>query len=98
MTDEIPKNGRIVDYFMSNASQMKSRGEYKDGKKVGNWGEWWISGNKMSEGSYKDGKKDGKWTEWSNDGKKVFEGVYIDGEKVGTNRDVLNESEKVSKK
>ena len=82
MTDEIPKNGIIVDYFMSNPSQMKSRGEYKDGKKVGNWGEWWLGGNKMSEGSYNNyGKKDGKWTEWSKGGKKVFEATYKNGVK-----------------
>jgi hypothetical protein len=105
MADEIKKNGRVVDYFMSDTAQMKSRGEYKDGKKEGNWSEWWITGNKKSEGSYKDGKQDGKWTEWSKNGKKVFEGVYKDGEKVGVykdgekeevKRELLNDSVKVS--
>jgi len=105
MVDEIKKNGRVVDYFMSDTAQMKSRGEYKDGKKEGNWSEWWITGNKKSEGSYKDGKQDGKWTEWSKNGKKVFEGVYKDGEKVGVykdgekeevKRELLNDSVKVS--
>jgi len=37
MTAEIPKNGSFTDFYMSDTSQMKSKGEYKDGKKDGNW-------------------------------------------------------------
>ena len=30
MTDETPKNGFFTDFYMSDTSQMKLKGEYKD--------------------------------------------------------------------
>ena len=35
MTAETPKNGLFTDFYAN--SQMKSRGNYKDGKKDGKW-------------------------------------------------------------
>ena len=81
MTDETPKNGFFTDFYMSDTSQMKLKGEYKDGKKEGKWTEWWINGQKKSEGNYKDGKLDGILTEWNNYGEKIFEATYKNGEK-----------------
>jgi hypothetical protein len=81
MTAEIPKNGSFTDFYMSDTSQMKLKGTYKDGKQEGKWNEWWINGQKKSEGNYKDGKLDGIFTEWNNYGEKIFEATYKNGVK-----------------
>ena len=61
MTAEIPKNGLFTDFYeikvdwstMSlndqGTSQMKSKGNYKDGKLDGKWTEWHESGQIKSD-------------------------------------------------
>jgi len=92
MTAEIPKNGSFTDFYMSDwgmtgtptpTSQMKSKGEYKDGKKDGNWTEWWVNGQKKSEGKWLYGKQEGKRTEWHENGQIESEGNYINGKQEG---------------
>ena len=77
MTDEIPKNGLFTDFYAN--SQMKSRGNYKDGKKDGKWDTWFKNGQKQCKGEYEDGYEVGNWIWWAESGHKIFEGDYKDG-------------------
>ena len=79
--NENPRSGSFTDFYISDTSQIKLKGRYKDGKQEGKWTEWWINGQKKSEGNYKDSKLDGILTEWNNYGEKIFEATYKNGEK-----------------
>jgi uncharacterized protein YbjQ (UPF0145 family) len=77
VTDEKPKNGIFTDFFAN--SQMKSKGNYKDGKKDGKWNTWFKNGNKQCEGEYADGLEVGNWIWWNENSQKIFEGNHKDG-------------------
>jgi len=49
--------------------KMESEGVYDNGKKVGEWTDWYENGKKESEGVYDNGKKVGEWTDWYENGK-----------------------------
>ena len=55
----IPFSGHIESYHPN--GQLKIIGDLSDGKKVGNWIEYYLSGIKKSEGQFANGKKDGTW-------------------------------------
>ena len=55
----IPFSGHIESYHPN--GQLKIIGDLSDGKKVGNWIEYYLSGIKKSEGEFANGKKDGPW-------------------------------------
>ena len=48
--------------------QIKSEGNYKDGKPDGKVIDWYENGQIEAEGNYKDGKPDGKVTGWFENG------------------------------
>ena len=95
MTAEIPKNGLFTDFYeikvdwstMSlndqGTSQMKSKGNYKDGKQDGMWISWYENGQKKCEGEYKDGLEVGVWIWWDESGQKQCDGEFEDGYEVG---------------
>lgn len=48
--------------------QIRSLGNYIDGKKVGVWKTWHQTGRMKSEGCYKDGVEHGLWKTWDSNG------------------------------
>ena len=63
--------------------QKRIEGEYRDGKREGQWKYWFSNGNTWSEARYKAGLRDGKSTVWYENGRKYFEGNYRMGERSG---------------
>ena len=61
--------------------QKKEEGNYKNGKRDGEWTYWYENEQKQWEGTFKDGELDGLWTVWYENGQKKEEGMKKDGEK-----------------
>ena len=59
--------------------QIKSEGNYKDGKPDGKVIDWYENGQIEAEGNYKDGKLDGKATYWHENGKIKGKVTFKDG-------------------
>ncbi len=58
-------------------------GDLLDGKKVGNWIEYYLSGIKKSEGQFANGKKDGPWLYYFLNANIKEKQFFIDGHKDG---------------
>ena len=82
--DEIIKKGEIL-YFEGKPftgvgfdihynRQLKSEGNYKDGKRDGLYQEWYENGQLLSEANYKDGQLVGLYQEWYENGEKLKSG------------------------
>jgi len=67
--------------------QTKSERNYKEGKKDGNWTEWYKNGQLKIEKNYKNDKFDGKFTWWHENGQKWLEANYINDQCVSGNCD-----------
>jgi antitoxin component YwqK of YwqJK toxin-antitoxin module len=63
--------------------QKRIEGEYRDGKREGQWTYWFSNGNRWSEARYKTDLRNGKSTVWYENGRKYFEGSYRMGERTG---------------
>ncbi len=77
----IPFNGHIESYHPN--GQLKIVGDLLDGKKVGNWIEYYVSGIKKSEGQFANGKKDGLWVYYFLNANIKEKQFFIDGHKDG---------------
>ena len=77
----IPFSGHIESYHPN--GQLKIIGDLSDGKKVGNWIEYYLSGIKKSEGQFADGKKDGPWVYYFLNANIKEKQFFIDGYKDG---------------
>ena len=77
----IPFSGHIESYHPN--GQLKIIGDLSDGKKVGNWIEYYLSGIKKSEGQFADGKKDGPWVYYFLNANIKEKQFFIDGHKDG---------------
>ena len=77
----IPFSGHIESYHPN--GQLKIIGDLSDGKKVGNWIEYYLSGIKKSEGQFADGKKDGPWVYYFLNATIKEKQFFIDGHKDG---------------
>ena len=77
----IPFSGHIESYHPN--GQLKIIGDLSDGKKVGNWIEYYLSGIKKSEGQFADGKKDGPWVYYFLNATIKEKQFFIDGQKDG---------------
>ena len=77
----IPFSGRIESYHPN--GQLKIVGDLLDGKKVGNWIEYYLSGIKKSEGQFANGKKDGPWLYYFLNANIKEKQFFIDGHKDG---------------
>ena len=75
-------DGVIIFYHPSGYAEEK--GNYKMGKKDGQWTQYSAAGNVLGEAYYKDGMKDGIWTVWDEQGIKRYHMVYSMGKKVDT--------------
>ena len=77
----IPFSGHIESYHPN--GQLKIVGDLLDGKKVGNWIEYYLSGIKKSEGQFTNGKKDGPWVYYFLNANIKEKQFFIDGYKDG---------------
>ena len=77
----IPFSGHIESYHPN--GQLKIIGDLSDGKKVGNWIEYYLSGIKKSEGQFANGKKDGTWVYYFLNANIKEKQFFIDGHKDG---------------
>ena len=77
----IPFSGQIESYHPN--GQLKIIGDLSDGKKVGNWIEYYLSGIKKSEGQFANGKKDGPWIYYFLNANIKEKQFFIDGNKDG---------------
>ena len=77
----IPFSGHIESYHPN--GQLKIIGDLSDGKKVGNWIEYYLSGIKKSEGQFANGKKDGHWVYYFLNANIKEKQFFIDGHKDG---------------
>ena len=77
----IPFSGHIESYHPN--GQLKIIGDLLEGKKVGNWIEYYLSGIKKSEGQFADGKKDGPWVYYFLNATIKEKQFFIDGHKDG---------------
>ena len=77
----IPFSGHIESYHPN--GQLKIVGDLLDGKKVGNWIEYYLSGIKKSEGQFTNGKKDGPWVYYFLNANIKEKQFFIDGHKDG---------------
>ena len=77
----IPFSGHIESYHPN--GQLKIVGDLLDGKKVGNWIEYYLSGIKKSEGQFANGKKDGPWVYYFLNANIKEKQFFIDGHKDG---------------
>jgi len=73
----------IVFSITVNEDEIKSEGNYRNGKKEGLWVSWYRGGEKASEGNYRNGKKEGLWISWNYNGQKLDEGNYRNGKLEG---------------
>ena len=76
------KEGRWKNYYHSTGKKSEDF-NFKNGKEVGLFTEWYENGQKKWEWTYKDGKQDGVETYWFDNGQKMKEGTYKDGNEVG---------------
>ena len=77
----IPFSGHIESYHPN--GQLKIIGDLLDGKKVGNWIEYYLSGIKKSEGQFANGKKDGPWVYYFLNANIKEKQFFINGHKDG---------------
>ena len=77
----IPFSGQIESYHPN--GQLKIIGDLSDGKKVGNWIEYYLSGVKKSEGQFANGKKHGPWVYYFLNATIKEKQFFIDGHKDG---------------
>ena len=62
---------------------MAEKGNYKNGKKDGDWVSYWEDGNLLAKGVYKNGEMDGDWVGYWEGGESMeLTGTYKDGVKI----------------
>ena len=62
--------------------QLKSEGNWKDGKMEGLWKYYYENGQLELEGNQKDGKTDGLWKKYYENGQLKYESIYKNGNKI----------------
>ena len=63
--------------------KIASKGNYLDGKQIGKWQFFQISGRIWREGEIKNNKQHGHWTSYFNNGNIETTGYYINGTDTG---------------
>ena len=69
--------------------QLKSKGDYNDGKKTGPWLLFYTNGQLMGKGDYLENKENGKWLYYFRDGviNQKASGTYTDGKMLSDNKE-----------
>jgi antitoxin component YwqK of YwqJK toxin-antitoxin module len=73
---------RQVLYYRN--GQIQQEGEFKDGRRNGEWISYFENGNKWSLNSYKVGILDGEYRTWYENGEPNVMGHYTNGQPSGT--------------
>ncbi len=69
--------------------ELRERGAYRDGRRVGTWTQWWSNGQRRSEGErvWLEGARasvrEGPWRFWHPSGPLSTSGVYRAGRREG---------------
>lgn len=74
-------NGDYVKKYKDGTIMMK--GEYRNGKRWGQWMSFFPNGKLWSEGYYEDGKRDGRAIVYYENGNKYYDGYYTGGRMTG---------------
>lgn len=80
-TDRPIKHGYFRSYFEDGT--YKKVGQYRDGRRVGEWRDMYRNGQTRKAGNYRDGEEHGKWVAYRKDGRVRWERTYEDGKKSG---------------
>lgn len=78
---EVIENGLYEDFY--NSTNLRTRGNYSKGKKVGHWEEWYENGQLKSKMEYLDGKKIGRLDTYHPNGQLKGRVNYVDGKEEG---------------
>ena len=73
----------IRDFFKGESIEVKSEGEWKEGKKDGLWKTYYGNRKLKAVGNWKKGKKDGLWTNYHLNGRFSSKESWIEGKKDG---------------
>ena len=73
--------GKKVEYWEEINIFIKTEGNYKNGKKEGEWIGWYHNGKHGYKGSYLNGEKEGEWIGWYENGQQSYKGKYNNGQK-----------------
>jgi len=77
-TSETPFTGTTVSYHPN--GQIKTEGEFRDGKRNGIFTLWFQDGLKQLEEEYWDGREEWRLTQWYRNGQKCSEGMLKKGQ------------------
>ncbi|MDA0745167.1 MAG: hypothetical protein O2954_01530 [bacterium] len=72
-----PANGPYTEKH--NNGNLKAKGTYQGGEKVGTWTYYWKSGIKQVEGTYVKDEPGGVWRYHDETGKQIAQGTYRNG-------------------
>jgi antitoxin component YwqK of YwqJK toxin-antitoxin module len=78
---EVIENGIYEDFY--NNSNLRTRGNYTNGKKIGLWEEWYENGKLKSRMEYLEGKKIGRLDTYHPNGQLKGRVNYVDGKEDG---------------
>ena len=78
---EVIENGLYEDFY--NSKNLRTRGNYSNGKKVGLWEEWYENGQLKSRMEYQEGKKIGRLDTYHPNGQLKGRVNYVDGKEEG---------------
>ena len=74
-------NGNKEGAWTEFGSRIFRKGQYKNGKRVGEWNGWFEDSTKAYSGFYENDLKIGQWNGWSKNGNKAYKGKYNKGKK-----------------
>jgi len=77
------KNSGHWRFFAEDTSTLQSEGDFNNGKKNGDWTNYYPSGQISSKGKYENDEPVGKWEYFFEDGKVSSSGDFVSGKKNG---------------
>ena len=81
-TDPFQKNGEEKSKYSNGV--LRTQGNYKNGKRDGQWYSWYSTGKPWSETYFENGIKTGPTKTWFENGKLRYEGQFTNDAKTGT--------------
>lgn len=81
-TDPFQKNGEEKTKYSNGV--LRTQGNYRNGKRDGQWYSWYNTGKPWSETYFENGVKNGPTKTWFENGKLRYEGQFTNDIKTGT--------------
>ncbi|MBI2271620.1 MAG: toxin-antitoxin system YwqK family antitoxin [Bacteroidetes bacterium] len=81
-TDPFQKNGEEKTKYSNGV--LRTQGNYRNGKRDGQWYSWYSTGKPWSETYFENGIKNGPTKTWFESGKLRYEGQFTNDVKTGT--------------